>query len=162
MIEANYVGLAPEHLVLEPKARQWCTLPYPDHPHGCPNFGKHVTCPPEAPEAAGWLTGTSTLWLAYVKFDLAAHVAKMQAQQPGWSMRQARCLLYWQPSVNKCLREFTEQLLVKLSRHGAIKATYCPEAMGIQVLQTANNAGIPIQQHPVNYIYKVALVAKVN
>ena len=36
-------------VVVDYRARDWCRLPYPDHPRGCPNFGRRADCPPMAP-----------------------------------------------------------------------------------------------------------------
>ena len=34
--------------VIEYSVRSLCSKEYPNHPHGCPNFGKRDTCPPKA------------------------------------------------------------------------------------------------------------------
>ncbi|KKK81159.1 hypothetical protein LCGC14_2816310, partial [marine sediment metagenome] len=26
-------------LIIDHRAREWCKLPYPNHPRGCPNYG---------------------------------------------------------------------------------------------------------------------------
>jgi hypothetical protein len=31
------------------EAGKLCRLPYPNHPKGCPNYGKRALCPPKAP-----------------------------------------------------------------------------------------------------------------
>ena len=36
-------------MVIDHTVRDYCTLPYPGHPHGCPHYGKNEECPPHAP-----------------------------------------------------------------------------------------------------------------
>ena len=34
-------------LVIDGQTRESCRLPYPGHPHGCPNYGRGDECPPK-------------------------------------------------------------------------------------------------------------------
>ncbi len=63
------------------KARGWCTLRYPGHPHGCPNYNKRKTCPPQAPLIFQYFDLDGPLWLVAIQFDLAAHMARMKAKE---------------------------------------------------------------------------------
>ena len=139
------------------KARDWCKLPYPNHPLGCPNFGKRETCPPDAPLVENFFDFTRGLYLIIVKFDLEAHVLKMRREHQWWSDRQARCCLYWQARVNKSLANECE--LFRWA-HPDMLTTQCPEAMGVNVIATAQLAGIPISVKPLKVVYKVALAGK--
>ena len=38
--------------VIDPDVRDLCPRSYPGHPHGCPNYGKRPSCPPQAPMLA--------------------------------------------------------------------------------------------------------------
>jgi predicted metal-binding protein len=138
------------------RARGWCSLPYPDHPKGCPNYGKKAICPPQVVQLDQWLGEYQSLWLVCVGFDLAEHVASMLVKHPNWSYRQARNLLYWQPKVNKALREAVARFTMGMTS----RTTYCPEAMGLNVMTTARRAGLPIQTHPEEIVYKIALVVE--
>ena len=142
-------------LVLDHRAMgEWCVLPYPDHPKGCPNFAKKKTCPPNAPNFLEYIDVCKSLWLIAVEFDLATHMARMKERHPHWSDRQARCLLYWQPSVNKRLNNLVAQFRWE---YPDTISTVCPEAMGVQVIETAQKLGLNIQPKPQNKIYKVAI-----
>ena len=33
-------------ITFTPKTHIWCTLPYPGHKNGCPNYDKNPLCPP--------------------------------------------------------------------------------------------------------------------
>lgn len=68
-----------DKLVVNEKAKTWCCLPYPDHPKGCPNYGKSPLCPPQAPDVREYFDFDLHLYFVVVKFDLQAHVDKMHA-----------------------------------------------------------------------------------
>ena len=143
-------------LVINSRAMgEWCQLPYPDHPKGCPNYGKKITCPPSAPSIYDWADFNHPMWFICVSFNLKEHIRVMLEKHPCWSLRQARCLLYWQPKVKKEL----EIAVKEFSPFGLHAITYCPEAMGVNVIQTAKNYGLPIWVKPENTVYKIALVA---
>ena len=147
-----------DKLIIDHRAREWCKLPYPDHPKGCPNFGKKSICPPQVSTIEDWLENTDELRFVYVSFNLKEHAERMLERNPHWSQRQARCLLYWQPKVNKAL----VSLVSTLAHKNGIKITYCPEAMGVDVIKTAQSAGLPIVAPPIDVVYKIALVATVD
>lgn len=136
------------------KAREWCKLPYPDHPKGCPNYGKKPTCPEQAPLIEDFIDLSKPKIIIAVEFDLAHHIGKMRSRHPDWSDRQLRCLLYWQGSVNKELR-----LLIKAVQglNGLLKITTCPEAMGVNVIETAKRVGLPIELKPQSKVFKIAI-----
>lgn len=135
------------------RAREWCLLPYPGHPKGCPNYGKKWCCPPKAKLLGDWLGDYKKAMLICVEFNLKEHQEKMLERHPHWSLRQARCLLYWQARVNKKLEEATWRFAPD-TLNGV---TYCPEAMGLNVIATAQAAGLPIKTKPDNIIYKISL-----
>ncbi len=142
-------------LRLNPKAREWCRLPYPDHPKGCPNYGMRLACPPYAPNVDEVFDLDRPLWMVVEAFNLAAHQARMLVLHPGWSNRQTRCVLYWQAGVAKRLSGATG--LTTWARPGTI-STLCPEAMGVNVIATLRRCGIDIRVHPTAWVYKAALV----
>lgn len=143
-------------LVIDHRARDWCKLPYPGHPNGCPNYGKRGSCPPQAPFIEYWLGDYEKLWLVCVEFNLAAHIDNMLFRHPHWTNRQAKCVLYWQPRMNAKLKEAIYQFIKRPSK----EVTYCPEAMGVNVIDTARKAGLPIETRPQKTVYKIALVVK--
>jgi len=142
--------------VIDYRARDWCKLPYPDHPHGCPNYGRRASCPPRAPRVDDYFDLSQPVWLVAVEFDLQGHVDRMKRLHPGWSDRQARCVLYWQAGVNKEL----ETLVRYLGENAGLCYTLCPEAMGVQVIKTANQVQIPVRPRPTSSVYKIALMGK--
>lgn len=153
------IELKSHQLRVNMKAREWCKLPYPDHPKGCPNYGYHKTCPPDAPLIENFIDIQKPMYLIVVEFNLGIHVRRMLQTHKGWSERQARCVLYWQAGVNKSLEN--ECALFRWS-HPFMLTTRCPEAMGVNVIATAQSVGIPIKVKPIEIVYKIALAGYPN
>lgn len=141
-------------LIIDHRAREWCKLPYPNHPRGCPNYGKKYDCPPQVQLIENWLGDYKKLWLVCVSFDIESHAEEMLRRHPHWSDRQARCLLYWQPKVNKELARATWGFAIDRLNG----CSYCPEAMGVDVIKTARLAGLPIETNPRKIVHKISLV----
>lgn len=154
------------HLVIDYRARDyhlnregelinpWCLWSYPGHSKGCPNYGKKEICPPNAPLVDKFFDLSKPHWFIIVSFDLGAHVERMFLKHPDWSMRQARCVLYWQGTANKSLRLKTEAFC----KNTDLIYTYCPEAMGVHCIKTAKSLGIPIKTRPKDIVYKMSMV----
>jgi len=142
-------------LVVNHRARAWCTLPYPDHPRGCPNYGRTDNCPPRAPHIEDWLDFSRPHWFIMARFDLARFAARMKSIHPTWSDRQCRCCLYWQNSVRSRLSSSCKDL--QKSNNGAA-FTLRPEAMGIDVISTALALGIAIELKPRATVHAIALL----
>jgi len=144
------VGVVVDHSV-----RGKCTLPYPGHPKGCPNFGKKAICPPQAPTIENVLNLAEPVWLVAVPFDLLGHVRKMGMLHPGWTVRQRANLLYWQGGVKKRLfEEARRQAIAK----GLSLVVECPEACGVDMTRTCADAGIVLEWPPTNTVWKAVLI----
>ncbi len=139
------------------KAREWCMLPYPDHPKGCPNYGNRSTCPPTVPLLEQVYNLSRPSYLVVVEFDLATHVRAMMIRHPDWTERQAKCVLYWQGTVNKQLRVEVGSYLKIIPN---LVVTLCPEAIGLNVIATAQLAGVPIRSKPVDKVFKIAFMGE--
>lgn len=142
-------------LRINERSRTWCMLPYQGHPKGCPNFGKKTTCPPMAPMVWDFVDIRRSLWLVVVEFNIARHMDRMFLKHPAWSQRQARCVLYWQNRVNADLRLRASTFV---QEHPGTIYSLCPEAMGVNVIATAQREGVPIRVKPQSIVYKIALV----
>ena len=137
--------------------RSYCQRPYPNHPQGCPNFGKRDTCPPKCPYLEDIYDESKGFWIVWVEFDFAGHCKKMKQKHPDWSKRQIECCLYWQGSVNKELKKEVREAMYNRG-YGKWHITYCPEAMGVDVTQTMKNIGVKLEWPPKNIVRKVALI----
>ena len=93
------------NIVISEEARNglWCTLPYPNHKKGCPNYGKKDYCPPFAPRFED--ITIDPYYLVIETFNLEKHANRMRERHPKWTERQCRNLLYWQGGVRKRLKE---------------------------------------------------------
>jgi len=122
---------------------KWCLLPYPGHPRGCPNYGKKEHCPPRAPAIENYFNTARPLFFVHSEFDLEKHVSKMRDKHPKWSGRQLKCVLYWQGTSRKQLKERTKE-----AAHifGTNAFTFIPEAMGLNVYVTARINGLKLER----------------
>ncbi len=143
-------------LVLTPKTSKWCQIPYPGHPHGCPNYAKKDGCPPAHRALDEVLDINRPMYLIRGDFDLEAHAKKMLDKHPHWSRRQSRCVLYWQSSARKQLKERIEEA------HGHIDFNHilrCPEAKGCNIYAMARKAGLYLEKiKDLKICHKIAMV----
>ena len=142
-------------LIIHMDARQWCKLPYPNHPKGCPNYGIRLDCPPIIKTLPELFNLNKPHWLAIVDFDIKSHRNKLQKIHPNWSHRQLSCCLYWQGGVRKQLKQLCYNFT---SSHPNTTYSTCPEAMGIQIIRTLKEQHIPVSTKIKDTVYKVALI----
>lgn len=149
------VATVPVSVVVDYRTWDWCAMPYPGHPHGCPNVGKGPACPPDAPHVEYVIDLTRTVWWVGQSYNLAEHARRMWQRHPNWSARQAYCLLYWQPSVRKKNRILTMRFL---HEHPGTVA-FSPEGLGVNVTRTLKSAGIKLRwKYPLPIVWKGCLV----
>ncbi len=135
-------------LVYDPKVKEWCRRPYPNHPKGCPALGKKNTCPPASRMIDEVLDISKPMFIVHSEFDLAAHAEKMQKRHPKWTSRQCRSLLYWQGTSRKQLRERVTCFAwaYKDANLKAVNAAiFCPEGMGVNVYETCRRSGLKLE-----------------
>jgi len=135
------------------RSRDWCKLPYPSHPKGCPNYGKKETCPPKAPLFNNIVKPPFVL--VGVKFDLLVWTKQMKKKHSDWSDRQLRCCLYWQGKVRKRLREECEKVVTESD-----VILYTPEANGVNVFETCKYVNIQLKRNPKVFVWKIAIIGK--
>ena len=141
-------------VVYDPKARdgRWCTLPYPNHQKGCPNFPRCTKSRKDFQDYIGYN------WFAVIEeFDLKSHADRMKKRHPHWTERQCRNLLYWQGGVRSRLRKKAQ----KFSFVGDIILDI-PEANGVDMFRTMANHGIIIKRDKPMNIKKIMLVGKLR
>ena len=148
------IPLLNNHLVLDARARDWCKMHYYNHPGGCPNYGKRNTCPPQAPMFQDFLATCKPMLLVVVGFKLGEHIEIMREHHPDWTKYQLRCVLYWQNTPRKWLRN---EIKNALQVYPEMIATECPEAMGVNVIETAKRWYPDIKWTPTDIAYKVAI-----
>lgn len=146
-------SLKKEDIAIDYRARAWCKLPYPNHLHGCPNWGMKNICPPKAPLFEKFIKPPFTL--VAVKFDLEKHSKNMKEKHSKWTDKQARCVLYWQGKLDKQLGEMCEKVASNIS--DAI-ILYKPEANGVNVFKTCRKVGLILERNPQKIVWKVAII----
>ena len=135
--------------------KEWCKLPYPGHPHGCPNYNKRANCPPNAPDFFDVVD--PPYYLVYQTFDLAAQINRMLTKHPGWSRRQAACCLYWQRGLmNRILREAK---WFARAGEGRIVVEN-PEGAGVNLFATCRLHGIILKKNPRETVVKMVIVGQ--
>lgn len=148
-----------KNIIIDYSVRDLCYRPYPNHPKGCPNYGKRGFCPPKCPQIEDWFDILEGFWVVWIIFDFATHRRNMRRKHPDWSQRQIDCCLYWQGTANKMLREEVADMEYYLEgRGGDWHVTFCPEAMGVNVTATMKNLGVKLEWPPETVVYKVAII----
>ena len=143
-----------KNIIIDKSVRGLCVRPYTNHPKGCPNFGKRVTCPPQVRMINEVFDISKGFWIVWIDFDFKSHCDKMKRKHPNWSQRQIECCLYWQGTANKMLRKSVVDMVYYLD---GWQVSYCPEAMGVNVTATMKNIGAELEWPPKNIVRKVAL-----
>lgn len=155
--DERIIEIKEEDLIINPATQGWCGLPYKDHPKGCPNFNRRKDCPLNT-FLMGEVIGPP-YHLMGVSFDIEKQAMKMKEKHPNWTERQARCLLYWQGTVNKRLRILAERFV---DGDESLKVINKPEAHGVDVFKMCEKIGWHLEKkHPWNFIWKIVLVGKI-
>ena len=147
--------------VIDKRVRELCYKPYTNHPKGCPNYGKRETCPPKAVLLPDYFDISKPIMVVWADFNLGQHREKMMLKHPNWSRRQLDCCLYWQGKVTKRLKQEVKYNLGRSDLFQNLKnlaATYCPEAMGVNVTETMKNVGLILEWPPVKIVRKIAFI----
>jgi len=130
-----------KELVTSNKTRGWCLLPYPNHPKGCPNYRKK--CRWGAPPIEFYFDLYKPMYAVFSEFNLEAHMERMKKKHPKWSNRQARCVLYWQSTSRKQLKE---QIQLARNRFDCNIVSTCPEWLGVNVYATLAQSGLRLEK----------------
>jgi len=141
-------------VIVDYSVRDLCILRYPNHPKGCPNFGKRDDCPPNALKIEDVLDLNKTVYAVYNVFLFREHVARMKETHPEWTERQARCCLYWQPKARKQLKEKIVEFKEQFPKLYIVKN---PEACGVNLTATMKSVDIELEWPPENVTYQIVL-----
>jgi len=170
LVTVHAKGVQASSIVFTEKVREWCKLPYPmpkpDHPRGCPNYGKKPLCPPTAPYRADILVKFKNFKIVHAVFDFKRYKELVRESHPAWSDRQVENVLYWQSAVKKVLKDrvfgdhrHIDNDRVVLGAGSGFDNCQSMESAGIDVFATLKNNDIPIEHRPENIVTLVSLVA---
>ncbi len=133
--------LHPNSLYLE-DTKRYCFMPYIGHPKGCPNcYGKCWGSGNKQIGLGELVDLNRPYYLIYNEFNLELHAQKMKVNHPSWSGRQCRCVLYWQGTARKQLREYVSGALQQVNPTPDF-ITYIPELYGVNVYVTCLEIGL--------------------
>ena len=133
-----------KRLVHSPEVPDWCGLPYPGHPKGCPNYySGRLCCPPEAPYITEVLDLSRDIYLVHSIFDLEEHMKKMKKKHSNWTERQLRNVLYWQSRSKK---EMKEKAFAFAKHIRANKICTMGEAAGVNLYATCAVSGLKLEK----------------
>jgi len=136
---------------------RWCTLSYPGHKNGCPNFGKKESCPPFAPYFLDRYK--PEVFVAFMRFDFGEFLERKRKVHPDWTERALRNPWHFQGHLDSKLKSFVNSELIK-SNFENFQAIYSPEAMGINIHLTARNAEVELEWPPRKNMYRIILLAQ--
>lgn len=142
-----------KNIIVGLNSSKLCTLPYPNHLKGCPNFNKRSNCPTKCLDFKKTVDVDKEMLLVGVRYDFGGHIKKMRTAHPDWTDRQLECCLYWQGKVRKHLRIWADKNI-----KNGMEIYDTPEAMGVNVTGTMRNLGLKIEWPPKKYVWKVAVL----
>lgn len=131
-------------LIIDYTMREYCTLPYPGHPEGCPHFGKRKECPPHAPLIEHFMDLSKPHYFLLIKGIHAPERSTEREEGVTWELSAESMLCTH-------VKKFQE------SYPGTV-FTLHPSAVGVDVFKTAKNIGIPLESHPEKTFHKIALI----
>ena len=132
-----------KRLVINKDVSKWCQSPYPRHPNGCPKYNKDSKCPPQCGSVFNYFNTALPLYLVHSEFNLSKHISRMKLKYPKWSPAQCSCVLYWQGSSRKQLKNRVQEASLLL---GTDAVSFIPEALGVNVYVTARLSGLILER----------------
>jgi hypothetical protein len=143
-----------EEVVVDERARDgtWCSLPYPDHPDGCPNYPECIQERTHINEYEDYE------WFGVVqKYDLNAHAEEMRELHPDWSESQLRNDREWHEEIQSELQEEAEAFADKSAGDVVLER---PEGHGVDMWATMAGNGIKLETNNPWVIHKIVIVGK--
>jgi len=139
------------NLTIDYKVRDYCRLPYPGHPEGCPHFGKREECPPQAPLIEHFIDLSKPHYLIIVKLNCDHAIEREKPHNPS----KERYWLDWELHAESVLEKHVQKFQ---KNHLGTVFTLHPSAVGVDVFKTAQNMGIPLEPAPQKTFHKIALI----
>ena len=173
----NVKRIEEKSIISYPEVLDFCYYPYPNHPNGCPNIDK---CHSEkkGPYFSEVIKNSkfTHYYLVYINFNFAKYKVLRKKENPEFFNSEARlkCLLYWQNSVKKLLKQKIEVLINNQNSlfiagcgsgmriKGYNQYVYSMEAIGINVFSTLKLNKIPFELKPKNKIILCSLICSKN
>ena len=145
-------------LIWKPEVQDFCKMPYPGYPRGCPMYDTRASCPPEAPLIDDVLDLTKPIYAAAIEFDLKGFEERMRRLHPDWSEKQLRNPRYWQGTARRKLKDKIELAKHSNPNLNNLLVLYRPEANGVHVVSTMRKVGVKITFPPKETVILVAII----
>lgn len=165
LVKIYHTEINPETIIFNEKIREFCKRAYPKHKNGCPNYNKNPLCPPQAPYRKDILKKHSNFILVWANFDFKSYKEKMKENHQTWSEKQITCVLYWQGSLKKIIKDYIVKNLQYNELFGCGSGfldSQSMESAGINVFSTLKLNKIDYEIKPVDKIVLVALLCLNN
>lgn len=177
--------IPPESIVFTRKTWGYCRMPYPDHPNGCPNFGKNPNCPPNSKYMEEIKEKYKYFYLIYANFDFRGYkderkknllkrynegiktgkiaINTFEKRLKSLTEKNLGNLLYWQRPVKILLKNKVKTISNKEfdllgCGSGFWEGIYSMESAGIDVYSTLKNNNILFEERPADKIILVSLI----
>ena len=162
----NHKRIEEDTIIWYPEVmEELCYFPYPNHPKGCPNKTKcenlNVPCFGDIKEFGRF----SYYYLIYLVFDFKKYKEFRKVENPSFfnTKERLKCVLYWQGSLKRIIREYIEELRKKnnsfyvLGCGSGFKLSFqeevaSMEAVGINVFSTLKLNRIKFEIKPKNRV----------
>lgn len=138
-------------LKIDYNMRDLCRQPYPGNPKGCPNYGKKKECPPQAPLLENFIDLLQPHY--FVVLECIRNGCRINSQEN--TLKEDQFRSYWNDNLEAVLREYIQEFQ---KDHPGTVFTFHPSAVGVNVLETARNVGIPLEANPEKVFYKIVLI----
>ena len=157
-VARDFFVRGPVEVACQPKGfGLWCQLPYPDHPNGCPWYGKRSECPPLAPYFLDLYK--PRVYIAFMRFDFGQYLDAKSYLHPDWTERALRNPRHFQEHLRSGLRNFVKSKLTEPD-YKNFSIEYNPEAIGVNIHLTARRAGVELEWPPRKNMYRTAFLAE--
>ena len=173
LVKTEFMQIPRETIITTKDTHKWCQRAYKKN-KACPNFNNKELCPSvdnKIPFFDDIAKRYDLFHVVYAKFDMAKYIINRSALNPTRTLEQIKCLIYWQSSVKKVLKdkimevyhENKHQRFYVLGCGSSFKLSflnkiYSMEAVGINVFSTMRLNGIKLQLNPVDYVILVCLI----
>jgi hypothetical protein len=167
LLKVSFHSITIKDLIIDPNVRDYCLLPYPDHPHGCPNYGKSPLCPPQSVfHPLSHYEPFSSFHLAICQFNLETYCEERRRRFPKSTDKALRNPRLYQAHVKKIFHSTIDRF-IEVEGIDTYEIFGCGsghknapsmESVGLHPIRMMQNLGINVELRPNNRIHFAALI----
>lgn len=171
------VQIEPKKIEYDKRIQSWCLLPYPKHPHGCPNRGHERSlngirkdlrksvlreCPPNLPMIDDILDFSKPIHVIYNQYAVGKDAEERRLNCPKLKTpAEWYNFRYWQ---NRARAELYSEIARFLDKNPSKMVDLCPEAHGVNLTSLMDIISVELKwrawppEHSLdNKVYQIAL-----